>query len=228
MTVWPDKSLGRVEGSPQAPAKIRSASNAWPTFVCCRVHLHKSTIGQVGGRRVIGSIAPRDGCWTFYCDESGASGMNLVDQQQPVYVAGGVLAPPEVSEGLAALVTESREKHRIAELKAAALLKRDGGDTVADEVIERAVALGCKPFFVISEKRHNIAQKIVDVLMDPDQNSEARWLSLYDDEGREGVANQLLRLPDNVLAAFAEAYREPSLDTWKSALERLGAVPSSV
>lgn len=156
---------------------------------------------------------------TFYCDESGNSGFNLRDTSQPFYVTGGVLIPRAAHQKLASVIAVVRPEGA-GERKANAMMKTPTGRDALCRALDRAFGLGCQPFFLISEKRFNIAQKIVDVFFDPAHNDAASWLSLVDDVARERVENELYLLGAE-LDQFADAYRDPNRETWKEAISAL-------
>jgi hypothetical protein len=155
---------------------------------------------------------------TFYCDESGNTGFNLLDASQPFYVTGGVLVPRTAHPRLAATLEHVRSG--ASERKAATLLKTPEGRQAIAHALDEAFGIGCVPFYVISEKRFNVAQKIVDVLFDPIHNEAAGWLALNDDVERDRVENQLCTLSP-LLDAFLEAYREPQIEVWKDVVGSL-------
>lgn len=156
---------------------------------------------------------------TFYCDESGNTGFNLSNNEQPFYVTGGVLVPRAAHPHLAGTLALTRPASG-GERKATELLKKPEGRQAMCSMLDRAFGLGCHPFFLISEKRFNIAQKVVDVLFDPAHNEVAAWLKLADDLARDRIENQFFLLGKE-LDGFLDAYRDPSVEGWKEAITTL-------
>ncbi len=107
---------------------------------------------------------------TVFCDESGFTGDDLWDPDQPHFVYAAV----SVSEDEAKEIVNSlRSKYRIksGELKATRLLRRGTGKRAMMELVESLVP---RSSVVISHKRYSLAGKMFEYLIEPaisDSNS---------------------------------------------------------
>lgn len=148
----------------------------------------------------------------LYCDESGNSGPNYLDRQQPFYVLAGWVIPDSSSE--AAWIAVERARLRISpqadELKSASVLRGERQKLEGAQLFRELGRLGSIPLFLIAEKRFCVAGKIVETFLDPAFNPLLRNGITGDRDTKKEIANQLYeRLPDAVLTQFAEAYRQP-------------------
>lgn len=163
-----------------------------------------------------------------YCDESGNSGPNYIDLQQPFYILAGWLVPDDRVVDVNVAIEKFRKTHfpQREELKAAAVLRNDTTKKKCAELFRALGQLHCVPLYLIAEKRFCIAGKIVETFMDPAYSTIVKNPFIQDVISKQEIANTIYnRLPDEVIRQFAEAYRAPDVTTLAEALR---AVATSV
>ena len=108
----------------------------------------------------------------IYCDESGNSGPNYLDEAQPFYVLAGWVVPTnsiiDVSIELEKLRASQVQKNYTpkspldaGEVKSSALLKSRAGQRKLVELFRSLEERGCIPMYLVAEKRFCVAAKIV-------------------------------------------------------------------
>lgn len=158
----------------------------------------------------------------LYVDESGNSGSNYLDQNQPFYVLAGWLVPDRGNEEAWVAVEDVRRRlsPQARELKSAVLLKGERQKREAADLFRRYGSLGAIPLYLIAEKRFCVAGKIVETFLDPAYNPVLRNGITSDRETKQEIANLLYeRLPEPSLVRFAQAYRDPSPENLQLALQ---------
>lgn len=169
---------------------------------------------------------------SVYCDESGNSGPNYVDLQQPFYVLAGWLVPDDRVVEVSVLIDEFRKEHfrQRDELKADAVLRNDKTKIKCVDLFRELGQHHCVPIYLVAEKRFCIAGKIVETFMDPLYHKFLKNSFIVDVETKQEIANTLYeRLPDKVIAQFANAYRAPSAPALGQALlEVMTAIEANV
>lgn len=142
-----------------------------------------------------------------YCDESGNTGANLLDSNQPLFVMGGWLvldgfieAAETVTRGYVRFL-----KPRDNELHGVRLLKSEIGTRSILNLAQDLYKLYCGPICQICEKRILLIGQIFDVFLKPRFNP--RIPASFEDyfEGKREMVEKVYGLPDEVLAEFAEA-----------------------
>lgn len=74
--------------------------------------------------------------------------------------------------------------------------------------------------FVVAEKRFCIVAKMVEAFADPFHNPAAAWIPTGADDLRKAICEALLQiLPDRTLAAFSDAHRNASVESFLRVLE---------
>ncbi len=157
----------------------------------------------------------------LYCDESGNTGPDYLDPNQPFYVLGGWVVPESQSEPVWIAVEELRK--RIApqrdELKSVILKRGEGPKEAVADFFEQLGRLRCFPLYLIAEKKYCVTAKIVETFLDPAFNPLLNMGFTGDRKSKQEIANQLYNhLPDETLATFAQAYRDPDGASLRDAL----------
>lgn len=139
---------------------------------------------------------------TVFCDESGFTGENLWQEDQPYFVYAAV----SVTDGEASAIVESVRREfsiQASELHAAQLIKRSNGRRAVMSVVESLVA---RSSVVIFHKRYSLAGKMFEYLVEPaiaDGNS-----IFYDIGFHKFIANglylALLSEPSTTAQTFAD------------------------
>lgn len=145
---------------------------------------------------------------TFYCDESGNTGVHWGDSDQPVFVHGGWLIP-EVHQGaLLTAIPDLRRRHRLnaPELKWQQLAKRDTGPAIFRDIFETVLDNSAVPFFQVMDKDYLLAAKAIETFFDPQYNHflPVGFASAF--EIKKELAEHLLPASEE-LAVFADLLR---------------------
>lgn len=168
--------------------------------------------------------------YVFYGDESGNSGTDYFDRNQPVYVfaAVGWQAAREAEilqayENVCSL--HGRTPPHLApvgskgasEWKAEKLLDRQSGRMFCESLLDMALKLGIPCMFGIAEKRFLLTGMLVETYLDPSENDLAP--AQHEDEIRKKLAGEIYKLTDDpLLEEFSAAVK--SDDT--KGIERVG------
>lgn len=143
-----------------------------------------------------------------YCDESGNTGANLLDDNQPLLVIGGWFVNDRLIEGAEQVVLEYIEvlSPKDNELKGIRLLKTAAG---TQRVLNLIVQLhrGCSSICQFVEKRIILVGFIFNIFLKPRFNPllPTSFEDYFD--GKRKLMEAINALPDQVLAEFAEAYK---------------------
>jgi len=146
---------------------------------------------------------------TFYCDESGNTGVNWGDPDQPVFVHGGWMIPSRCQGDLLAALPVLRERHRLkaAELKWQQLDRRGNGSAVFRDIFETMLANAAIPFFHVMDKDYILAAKAVDTFFDPAYNHFFHMGLTSAFDVKKDLAESFILAPEP-LAEFARMLRE--------------------
>lgn len=144
-----------------------------------------------------------------YCDESGNSGPNLLDQSQPVYVLGGWVVPREYVPRAEQAVRDLGYRLGLAtdEVHGVRVLRSHKGQMAFNNFIRAMAKAGGLPVYSIAEKRYWIAGKVVETYLDSFYNSDVPWEFYNDILAKQELANDISELHDEYLHEFAAAYR---------------------
>lgn len=101
---------------------------------------------------------------TVAFDESGHSGENLLDRQQPVYALAGVCLDEEVASDFVAGLLKERQA---TELKFSGLRKHSSGQRLVLEALGSEQLAPVNRRVSVSEKGWFLAGKVIDLLVEP-------------------------------------------------------------
>lgn len=144
---------------------------------------------------------------TLFCDETGNSGSNYYYPDQPIYAEGGWLVAHDRRDGLEATILEMERSNGFTPKTKGTKLK---GNTRGQEYIATvldAVSQVATPFFYLVEKKYWICAKAVGTYFDPNYNPAIDPLETFDPRMNKLRADLLYAVPDQILAAFADAFR---------------------
>ncbi|WP_432799628.1 DUF3800 domain-containing protein [Poriferisphaera sp. WC338] len=167
---------------------------------------------------------------TVFCDESGNSGPNYLDNNQPFYVLAGWLVKDADIEAVNNYIASFKNEHfpQRKELKASAILRNEHSKQICASFFNKLNELKCLPIYLVAEKRYCVAGKIVETFIDPTYNDIVNDAFTNDVQTKQEIANTLYNtLSDKTIALFAQAYRQPTADGLKEALEHVERVIES-
>lgn len=167
--------------------------------------------------------------FTCFVDESGNTGPNLTDKQQPVFVHAGLFVPNPRLDDARQLAGDLRRSCLGAadELHVGILNTREGRRRVGD-LLSALSKLQVVPLVNIMERRMVHAHYVADVCFDYVWNARADQKYVTSAEEKHALAQKLVDVVANVeLDAFANAFRlrapsalNASIDALAQALER--------
>jgi hypothetical protein len=106
-----------------------------------------------------------------YLDESGNTGPDFLQPDQPVYVVAGWMVPrSSTTAARGVIATAAPLQAQQLELKGKNLVTRARGRTIAANVVIGLLSLRCLPVFSLFEKSYAAAGKIVSTFIDPPYN----------------------------------------------------------
>ena len=145
---------------------------------------------------------------TFFCDESGNTGVHWGDPDQPVFVHGGWLIPNANQDALLAELPFFRRRYQLnaTELKWQQLARRANGSAIFRDIFELMLANSSIPIFLAMDKDYAIAAKAVETFFDPAYNHFLPMGFTSDFDVKKGLAEHLLSAP-SALGEFADLLR---------------------
>jgi hypothetical protein len=153
------------------------------------------------------TVSPVATTHTLFCDETGNSGRRFYCPEQPLYAEGGWLVSKEAVPALTESFFEVERDFKFTPKTKGTKLKDSSRGRECIATALRAVSERATPFFYVVEKRYFICAKAVECFYDPSYNPEIDPRETHFKKIRAGRADLLYSAPDEVLSAFAEAYR---------------------
>ena len=95
--------------------------------------------------------------WVLYLDESGNTGTNMFDENQPFYVYAGWLIKNEDENSIVKYIKESFKKVKAQELKSVKILNKYRPELY--EFIQYAIYNGMYPFYYVFDKKYYLCCK---------------------------------------------------------------------
>jgi hypothetical protein len=141
-------------------------------------------------------------------DESGHTGSNSFDEQQPFFVCGGWIIPRRaevVCRAWVKLAIGSRPNK--AELKSTSLFRSASGREFARGLIAALIREGATPAICVAEKRFCVAIRLLDTVLSPDVSPEiALILPIARNLDRRIIAEKIADAPIEELRAYVQAW----------------------
>jgi len=146
-----------------------------------------------------------------YCDESGNTGGNYIDKEQPFFVMAGLMLPQTQEHNTACIEDCAKALKVNGELKGNKLLGSGKSEKQVLKLMNNLIRF-CLPTFIIAEKRYCIACKIVETALDNEYNSAVTQDFSWNNVMKKEYAEVIYGLSDNPLEKFAEAYDHKNKD----------------
>ena len=112
--------------------------------------------------------------WNFYCDESGNTGTDWLNNDQPFFVYGGWLVQDQNKEIVRSRLSEITATLQGNEIKSKNVFKSRRGLNVFFDIFNAMQQNLAFPVFVISDKKFMVAAKIVETFFDSEYNKSLR------------------------------------------------------
>lgn len=144
-----------------------------------------------------------------FIDESGNTGPNLTEANQPIFVHAGLLVPTGFQAPLRSLAAQMHREYmpEAPELHTGILNTGRGRQRVAG-LLRELNQLGAIPLVSLMERRCVYAAYVVDVCFDHAWNDRADIVFVASAEARQDLTQLLLdAIPDDHLREFADAFR---------------------
>lgn len=152
---------------------------------------------------------------TFFIDESGNTGTDWLNADQPFFIYGGWLVPNENIENLNRYLTGFIDKEQCGELKSNKILKRNNGLKIFEEIFNSLLnEFSALPIFSIVDKEFMVAAKIVETFFDYDYNPNVNEYLTHPVELKKALANCILT-SKGILVKFSELIKKGTIDVEK-------------
>lgn len=154
-----------------------------------------------------------------YCDESGNSGGNYLDPQQPVYVLAGWSIEKKQQSRADKIIERFKNTYYPykEELKGAEILSSNEGQRLTNELFYELGQAGCVPFFTIAEKRYCVAGKIVEAFFDSEHNENILPVFSWMNGIKKDIAELIYNISKVSIEKFAQMHKNPSIESVKDA-----------
>jgi len=143
-----------------------------------------------------------------FCDESGNTGANLLDANQPFFLIGGWMVNDALREVAEKIVNEYVEvlKPPKGELHGIQLLTTEIGSQSILYLAQDLYKVYCAPICQIVEKRYLLVSHILNTFLNPRANPCIPFS--FEDEwrGKRDICELLYQLPDELLVEFMVAF----------------------
>jgi hypothetical protein len=138
------------------------------------------------------------GKYILFCDESGNTGTNFLDEKQPYFTLAGWLIKEENIINSNNYIDNLAIKNQIKELKSSNLMKNMKGISIIQDVcFELAFAYSAIPYFVCMDKKFMVASKVVETFFDPEYNPYTNYLMTTPVEVKKALATCICE--DNII-----------------------------
>ncbi|NNU96414.1 DUF3800 domain-containing protein [Anoxybacillus sp. EFIL] len=150
--------------------------------------------------------------YTFFIDESGNTGTDWLNKDQPFFVYGGWLIPNEKIDNVNAYISEFIKKEQSGELKSNKILKRNDGYKIINEIFNSMVCkFSALPIFVVVDKEFMVAAKIVETFFDCAYNPNVNEYLTHPFELKKALANCIFESKDT-LFQFSELIKNGTIN----------------
>ncbi|WP_142954545.1 DUF3800 domain-containing protein [Bacillus cereus] len=160
--------------------------------------------------------------FTIFCDESGNTGSNFIDREQPFYIIAGWMVPNKKLEEFSVIDKSAESLGIEGELHGTKLIKSKKAQQEFISLFNRLCKeIECIPIFIIAEKKYCIAAKIIETLLDPYYNDEVDNSYTYDNLKKKKLVEKLNNVPYEYLVEFINSYNEANPVTMENAIDLL-------
>ena len=169
-----------------------------------------------------------DNEYVVFCDESGNSGSNFLDKDQPFFIIAGWIVPKTIINNTEAIHDFANSMNIVGEIHGTNIIRGRKGQQAIIELFKKLGKIGCVPSFIFAEKKYCIAGKIVETLLDPEHNDTVDNGFSWDNEKKKQLAEVFYNLPEDLLRIFAQAYRTHDISLMISCTTDISAYLSTV
>lgn len=157
-----------------------------------------------------------------YFDESGNTGSNWLDNQQPFFVYGGWIVNEKYYDVATNILKQCFSGSKADELKSGYVWRRKRPQLVnfINRMLNEAFAIPC---FGVADKRYMIAAKIVETFFDCEYNPYVNSYLTFKSDLKKALADSISE-NEEIVFCFAELIKTGTIDLEKMKLirDRLG------
>lgn len=146
----------------------------------------------------------------FFCDESGNTGGDYLNPEQPYFVTAGFAVGTEHIQSCRRFVSSVRAARGVAELKGSALVSSATGRAFAVDLITGLYQRGAAAVYVITEKRYALGAWFVNLFLDLDADGSVSLKYNQDQASMTAAAEAISALPLPALRLIVTAIQDPS------------------
>lgn len=151
----------------------------------------------------------------FYIDESGNTGTDWLNNEQPYFVYGGWLIMNKNKREVEKYLKSILSKQQGPELKSKNIFKKKNGTKIFFEIFNTMVQkFYAIPFFGITEKRFMVAAKIVETFFDCEYNPAVNTYLTHPVELKKALAS-CIYTNNTIIELFAPLIKDCSLSLEK-------------
>ncbi len=126
---------------------------------------------------------------SYYIDESGNTGTDWLNSDQPYFIYGGWLISQNKKHEVETFLQSVLNSQQGNELKSKNIFRRKNGFSVFNKIFTEMIDFGAVPFFGLTEKRFMIAAKIVETFFDCEYNPYVNAYLTYPIELKRALAS---------------------------------------
>lgn len=130
--------------------------------------------------------------YTLFIDESGNTGLNWLNKDQPFFIYGGWLIPNENIDKVNSCLNQFIKKEQSGELKSKNIFDRTNGDEIFIKIFKLMInEFSALPIFSIVEKEFMVAAKIVEIFFDCENNPNLNDYLTHPVKLKKALANSI-------------------------------------
>lgn len=159
--------------------------------------------------------------YTVFCDESGNSGGNYLDVDQPFFIEAGWIVPVSQLNNVKSIEDCAKKLNVTDEIHGKNLIRNRRNQRIFTELFIELGKQGCTPTFVFAEKKYCVSAKIIETLFDPVYNELTGNEYTYDNKMKKEKAELFYTLPFDILRDFATAYEAKDISLMSESIKNI-------
>ncbi|MGW6108961.1 DUF3800 domain-containing protein [Bacillus subtilis] len=160
--------------------------------------------------------------YTVFCDETGNSGSNYLDLNQPFFVIAGWIVPNKNLKNTSYIEECTTSLGVSNELKSSKLIKRKKARQKFIDLFDSlCINLECIPTFVFAEKKYCVAAKIIETLLDPAYNNEVDYSFTFDNLKKKELTEKVYSFPNESLEDFINFYLDGNAEKMTQCIRQM-------
>jgi hypothetical protein len=157
----------------------------------------------------------------IFCDESGNTGTNWIDPEQPFYVIAGFHVQYSALDQIYQIEKFAKQMNVTGELKGSKLSRNKENLKHFAALIETLGKENILPYFYYVEKKCAVAAKVIEAFLDNQLNTRVDYTLDYQRTVKKQYAQHIYDLPDAVLKKFFNGYFYDSVDETMEVLSEM-------